>query len=157
MIRKTLALAFSVLLTFSVGCSSSGSRDGKGYFGPGSGAAPNRGCASDVDGDTTQVATTLSSVPYAGTIDCAGDQDVFAVFINPGTISIAAQSSGDTLVVLFASDGVTVLSANDDDPAGGNSARIAGYTITQAGVYYIGISAGAAAPESTPSYTLQVQ
>lgn len=153
MIRNTLALAFSVLLTFSIGCGSNGGE--KAYFGPGSGAAPSTsGCASDVDGDTTAQATTLNAVPYSGTIDCAGDQDVFAVYINPGTISISAQSNGDTLVALFASDGATVLSAAD---APGTAGVIQAYTITTPGVYYIGVSAGSAAPQSTPAYTLQVQ
>jgi hypothetical protein len=144
-----LPLVLTTAVGFAVGCSDRSRRSRSG-----STASPTtqQGCPSDVDGDGPTNATALSNVPYSSSIDCAGDQDTFVVFLNPGTVMIAARGASDTLLTLFGPDGTTVLAQED-----GPSAEISAYTVTASGDYYISVAAGSAAPQGTPRYTLEIQ
>lgn len=77
----------------------------------------------DDHGDGALDSSLLDSSSH-GRIDFSGDRDWFSVLVRQGDrIQIRTESSGDTILTLFSSDG-TLLAVNDDDPEGGLHSRL---------------------------------
>ena len=129
-----------------------GSTGGSGGVGvPGGGSLPNPG---DDHGNTHMAATPASlSTPASGTIEVAGDVDVFSVDLSAGvdyTMLTSNLGAGmDSVVQLFDTNGTTLLAENDDFVAGTPTSRV-DYTPALDGTYFVAVKhADAAAGTGT--------
>jgi hypothetical protein len=119
----------------------------------GAASTPTPTPSGDIVGSTSTTSSLALNSSTGGTIDGAGDQDWFSIFLNAGTTytfrqSMAGGSNLDSLLRLMNSSGTQVAS-NDD--GGGNTNSLVSFVPTASGTYYV--SAGGYA-SSTGAYSL---
>jgi len=96
---------------------------------------------------TTATATPITANPakIRGYIYTNGDEDFYSFTATAGDrvyvavqTSISSSSNTDSYLELYATDGTTIIEADDNDGVlGGNSSSIAGATVPSTGTYYI--------------------
>jgi LysM repeat protein len=114
---------------------------------PAAGRAVAANTLDDHGGDKDSASPLAARV--SGSIESAGDRDWFRLNLQAGEqYVLRTETSGDTVLTLYAADGSSVLGVNDDDPSGGRQSRLE-YTPAGGGAHYVEI---AGFGQSTPSY-----